>query len=269
MARVVPSLAVRTIEAAFPSLADGTSSDTYLEQSHAPSVALILDVVDQIPTDLRPTNATDLTTFVAACGAMRGALLSWSGGGHPAHAATLRSSPVFGGKHPIAALVLVLRDCPDEAANSEITALAAINDLAAREDIRIDMANAHRALGNGEFKAATVLAGSVIEALLLWRIQQKSDAEIDAALAVVSVTLKAAGKKTPDKRGIEYWHLSDFIGVARQLGILDDLESKGAELAGEFRNLIHPGRVLRTGSRCDQATALTALGAMERIASAI
>jgi hypothetical protein len=38
-----------------------------------------------------------------------------------------------------------------------------------------------------------------------------------------------------------------------------------ADLARDFRNLIHPGRAQRTGADCDRGTALTALAAIELV----
>jgi hypothetical protein len=267
MARVVPSLVARAIELTYrgaaADLENGTRSFGSLQQDQAANIAMVLALLEQIPVELLPTDAKDLVVFHAACGAMRGALASWSGGGHPGHTARLSESAVFGGS-PIVALLRILRSCPDEAASEQASGLEFIQDPDARADIRIDMSNAHRALGNGEFKAATVLAGAVVEALLLWAIKKKPDSELASALAAMTQRAKDAGTKPPDKRGPEFWHLPEFITVADALSILDQTSCKVLGLTGEFRNLIHPGRVLRTGDRCDQSTALTAVGAMER-----
>jgi hypothetical protein len=267
MARVVPSLVARAIEftyrGAAEDLANGTRNFGSLEQDQAPSIAMVLALLEQIPVELLPTDAKDLVVFHAACGAMRGALASWSGGGRPGHTARLTESAVFGGS-PIVALLRILRSSPDEAASEEASGLEFIQDPDARADIRIDISNAHRAIGNGEFKAATILAGAVVEALLLWSIKKKPESELAQAIAAVTLKAKQAGTKPPDKRGPEFWHLPEFVAVAEALSILDQTSCKLLSLTGEFRNLIHPGRVLRTGDRCDQSTALTAVGAMER-----
>jgi hypothetical protein len=47
-----------------------------------------------------------------------------------------------------------------------------LNDPDLAEALRADIATASSALRNGEWKAATVLSGSVIEALLLWALQK-------------------------------------------------------------------------------------------------
>jgi hypothetical protein len=262
MPRIVPQVVARIIEMAYPwaaeTLAGRSAHEGTLSPDQAPTVAMILALAEQIPAELLSPDASDHATFIAACGAMRGALMNWSGGGHPGHAAKLYPNAAFGNRSPIVALLDVLRRSPDEAPSRAAAGLEFIPDPHAREDIRVDVSNAHRALGNGEYKAATVLAGSVIEALLLWAIKQSDSQEIEDAIARLDA-------KAPDKRGPEFWYLGDYIRVARALGVIDDSAATAASLAGEFRNLIHPGRVLRSGSRCDQATALTALGAMQRI----
>ena len=236
-----------------------THTQTQTEAKLEFEVTVSEDGVLQIPSELLPFSADDHATFMAASGMMRGALLSWSSGGSSSFAAKLGASAVFKNRHPVVALLDVLRRSPDETAGIVPVGLEFIIDTSAREDVRIDIANAHRALGNGEFKAATVLAGSVIEALLLWAIKQADGSALDAVLQ------NDENSTVLRKRGAEYWHLSDYIRIARALGSIDDTAAKAATLAGEFRNLIHPGRVLRSGSRCDQATALSALGAMHRI----
>jgi hypothetical protein len=64
--------------------------------------------------------------------------------------------------------------CPDEYPPSATTELLFINDAALREHIRRDLEAANRALNNAEWKAATVLPGAAIEALLHWRLQEPS-----------------------------------------------------------------------------------------------
>lgn len=47
-----------------------------------------------------------------------------------------------------------------------------ISDADLRANLRSDLVAMDRALSNGEWKAATVLAGSVLDALLLWALNQ-------------------------------------------------------------------------------------------------
>jgi hypothetical protein len=65
------------------------------------------------------------------------------------------------------AMYQILRDCPDTFPPSSSTSLVFVDDEELPENIRDDVGAIERALSNSEWKAATVLAGSAIEALLL------------------------------------------------------------------------------------------------------
>jgi len=86
-----------------------------------------------------------------------------------------------------------------------------------RTDLRCDIGAIDRALSNGEWKAATVLAGSVIEALLLWALQQRLPADITTAVT----TLRNSGELTrqPDPN-LERWDLHEYTEVAAHVGII-------------------------------------------------
>jgi hypothetical protein len=131
-----------------------------------------------------------------------------------------------------------------------------ISDAALRDSIRIDISTATSSFNNGEWKGATVLAGSAAEALLLWSIQQK-----------LSPLVQSAARAIPNKpKGPPGdWLLANYIDVAEHLKIIKEDTAKQARLAKDFRNLIHPGKQLRTGQACNKATALSALAAVEHI----
>lgn len=98
-----------------------------------------------------------------------------------------------------------------------------------------------------EWMGATILAGHVIEALLLWALKEKGGS--------------SPFEKSPDKL-----HLHDLIAEAERRGLIT-LECKQlAGLAKDARNLIYPGKATRSGTACSKATALTALSAVYRIA---
>lgn len=70
-----------------------------------------------------------------------------------------------------------LAKCLDEGPATVASSLVFIkgaSDTALRVALQTDLGSVERALSNGEWKAATVVAGSIIEALLLWAINQKS-----------------------------------------------------------------------------------------------
>jgi hypothetical protein len=102
-----------------------------------------------------------------------------------------------------------------------------------------------------------VLAGAAAEALLRWAItERKSKPEVESARA----TRIPNAHKDPNS-----WDLDGYTRVARSLGLIEAETEKQADLAREFRNLIHPGRSTRLAKVCDRGTALSALAAVELI----
>jgi hypothetical protein len=57
-------------------------------------------------------------------------------------------------------------------------------------------------------------------------------------------------------------HLRDYVNEAERLGVI---AKATARLATDARNLIHAGKMARTGLTCTKATALTALAALEAV----
>jgi hypothetical protein len=119
-----------------------------------------------------------------------------------------------------------------------------------------DLSTAATSLHNGEWKAATVLAGAASEALLLWALAQDEAASLLAA--------RTAAK--PEKRPMLEWGLETMIGVAEDRKLIGEATAKQGRLGKDFRNLIHPGRAVRTRQICDKATAYGAIAAAEAIA---
>jgi hypothetical protein len=60
-------------------------------------------------------------------------------------------------------------------------------------------------------------------------------------------------------------HLGDYINDAERLGVIAKATADQARLATDARNLIHAGKMARTGLTCTKATALTALAALEAV----
>lgn len=273
MARVVPSLIVDAIGKIYPwakEVAAGrTGYSGSLGPDQAPQISMLLALLEGLPSDLLPSDASDFTLFEAAKGALRGALVSWSGAPHPGQAAQIAPQPLFGGHSPVVALLRILERCPDETAGPESHPLKFIGDSNIRGDLELDMSTAFRAFGNGEYKAATVLAGSILEAVLLHAITTIEAQKLASTQKAVDQQLVAAKRKKLDSRGPEWWGLADYIQVSLKAGVIDPATAQAADLCRDFRNLIHPGRVLRTGEHCTQATALLALGAMRRVVDVV
>jgi hypothetical protein len=98
-----------------------------------------------------------------------------------------------------------------------------------------------------EWLGATVLAGHVLESLLLWALKKQSSS---------STTQAAYDRQT----------LHELIAEAEKLNLISSEGRQQADLARDARNLIHPGKAKRSNTVCSKATALTALAAVYRIA---
>jgi hypothetical protein len=173
--------------------------------------------------------------------------------------------PEHRGVSPIVLLRQALAKCSDETPAPGTTELLFIKDAELRESIRRDISAAAQDLSNGEWKGATVLAGSATEALLLWAVQS-AERQNKGSSAAAASALASAGKlhRRPDANP-ERWNLIELIEVALQLRLIEANTATQARLGKDFRNLIHPGRALRLGQACDRATALSALAAVEHV----
>jgi hypothetical protein len=149
------------------------------------------------------------------------------------------------GQDAITVIRRVLEKCPDEYPPPTTTKLSFIQDRELRESIRNDVGAAGRAVNNAEWRAATVLAGATIEALLLWKLREQDRDQPDSDL--------------------DRWTLHQYIEEAARLELIKEDTAKAAKLAQNFRNLIHPGRAARLGQKCDRGTAHSTFGALHHV----
>ncbi len=245
---VVPSQIVRLVREHYPQLADHTNLASAAE---AGFLAGILAAVKQLPDGIVPAEMA--TRFAANVGSIEAAIQSCTPDPRRGHLTGLHVSD----------LLALLTVFPDEPFRPDDTALRFIDDAAFRRTLSIDRAAAHRALSNGEWKAATVLAGSVIEALCLWTIRR------EAAETALDTARRLQRERVLGQRGIPddvlSWHAPELIEVAFALGFIEQDTVQVARTTKDYRNLIHPGRELRTGQECTEGVAHVAVGAMQRV----
>jgi hypothetical protein len=86
----------------------------------------------------------------------------------------------------------------------------------------------------------TVFAGAALEALLLWALKR----------AKLSETLR---------RPLDELQLAELIRLAVKNGVIGQACAQQAGLARDARNLVHPGKALRSGDACNKTTALAAV----------
>jgi hypothetical protein len=252
MARVMPSQVMQTIDELFPHAA---SYKTGVQFHAHPQLQALLNLVKDIPDELINVSSADYADLVIAKGTIDEFLAQARARGTGGPMALVKGFDV------VTTIRRVLEKCPDEYPPPTTTELLFIKDEKLRDSIRQDIGAATRALNNAEWKAATVLAGATIEALLHWRLKDRPpDAiEIDEAVNALTVTRK---KPFSD---IDHWDLDQFVEVAAYLDLLTTDTCTAARLAKNFRNLIHPGRAARLAQTCDRATAYSAIGALEHV----
>jgi hypothetical protein len=252
LARVVPSQVVDLIDTIFPWADKPTGQTETLYAGHAERVSVIVDYVEQLPSELVALEGRDYAPFATSLTTMKHALKMW-----PTHGSHFVASTPGFRLNPITLLREALAKCADDAPRPDTADLNFIADNDFRESLRQDVSTAHTALMNGEWKPATVIAGSVVEALLLWSLQQRSATDI--ATSTKSLQLSR------DPKDLLSWILHPLIEVASDLKILNKTTTDQCRIAKDFRNLIHPGRAERLNTRCNRGTALSAVAAMEHV----
>lgn len=242
MARVVPSQIVALID---QNLSDPQSSRLSMGHTNVACLTAIAHLVDELPRELLTISGTDYSDLVCGVQAIRNSVAFWQHNG----TGEIGINGIRG-KNILLILREALQKCPDQIPSPDTAELPFIEDVVLRDSIRLDISTATSALHNGEWKAATVLAGSAAEALLLWAITNAPG-------------LSTFAQKP--KRPPEEWSFAEYIAVAMSLELIKNNTEKLANLAKNFRNLIHPGLAWRRAEVCDRATALTALAAVECI----
>lgn len=103
---------------------------------------------------------------------------------------------------------------------------------------------ANSALGNAEWKAATILGGAAIEAPLHWKLNAPQTAASGLAAGTTNAVCSCRLQRVPPTN-FNQWRLVDFIAVAGELEVPEEATFKQADTACNYRNLIHPGQAAR------------------------
>ena len=253
MSQVVPSQVIALTDKLFPWAKDQRENDhkNALSAEHAYSVAAILDMVEQLPQELITLDADDLANFVSSIATLRTLIQKWQ-----TRDFSFERIPGLRPVSPITLIRRALAKCPDEFPSTGTSELSFIADPGLRQSLRLDISATNSALRNGEWKATTVLSGSVVEALLLWALLSVDPIDIAAA---------ATGLKLKVKPTLEEWVLYEYIEIARELKLIGAKTAMQCQLAKDYRNLIHPGRAQRLGQVCNRGTALSAVAAVEHV----
>jgi hypothetical protein len=133
--------------------------------------------------------------------------------------------------------------------------------------IGLDISAVSTDLQSGEWKGATILAGSCCEALLLFGLQtHETKAPGSVAKAVTAIWPSGNAPNTADLAH-RSWELFSYTEAAHCLGLIADTTKAELGPTRNYRNLIHPAKTIREKVRCDQGTAFVAAGALEHVIS--
>jgi len=134
-----------------------------------------------------------------------------------------------------------------------------ITDPKLKEDIARDLTSLPRLLADEQWKAATVIAGSVVEAILLAKIEEQHPKAIALAASRGWTSKKTGAVLQPDEWGLEL-----LIQAATHLQIITDTEARACSLAQFYRNTIHPG-VARIRNAANEGSAYSAMAAAKTL----
>jgi hypothetical protein len=120
----------------------------------------------------------------------------------------------------------------------------------------------------GAWKSCVVMAGSILEAILLDLLTQDL-AHVTQAMGSLKAPKK--GKKGPVKditKGSldEEWTLANLIDVAGDLGLLPAMDVKAIhQMLRDYRNFVHPRKEKKAAHPCTEAEAMLAKGALDAV----
>jgi hypothetical protein len=136
----------------------------------------------------------------------------------------------------------------DNATANSQQVLGRIKDPLLRDSILLDMREAQRAYESKSFKSAVVMSGSAVEAMALALLQQETA-----------------------ETGLNNKALHDYLGLVKTHNLIPDaalIEMLDNSLR-QWRNLVHPGKVQRTGVSITSGHAEIAIAAMNAFANAL
>lgn len=252
MKNIYPSEVVRFIDEVFPWARPGQEAlrrPLRIDQlSHI--FGALVELVEQIEPELLPADEHKRAQLLVATTQIKELIRIGQSGNFVPHLPNETAG--IGPRDPVSYIRDALADLPDQAVPKSITTLTFLNDSELAEALRADIATASSALRNGEWKAAAVLSGSVIEALLLWALQTAHTTTVQA---------EGIGPKKP----LEQWDMADYIDAAEKFRCIGPNTLTEVRRAKDYRNLIHPGRATRLGIQCDLGAAHIAIGALDHV----
>jgi hypothetical protein len=240
------------MDASFPDLCDetrkaGTPGEIRFGVEYQASIEHLLHRLDALPESALPLHPSDYNELGLAVTYVKAAWRKWERG-EVTH--RLRPDTRSGRENPLTTVRRILAGTPDERQPDDPERFRFIDDLEVRSLLATEYAAVETALSNHEWKATTVLAGALVEALLLFAlspVRQEGSGQLDSP------------------HNFESLSLGDLTELAEKARLIKQSTAAQCRLAKDFRNLIHPGRVRRLGQRCTRGTAHAAFAAVNEV----
>jgi hypothetical protein len=242
MPRVVPSQIVEAIETLFPRWNELDSD--IIGHVFQSDVRTLLGLLEQLPSDLIALPFRHYLEYERC--RLATALQAWSlGGTRPARSVL--------GKNAVERIRRLMMQCHDELPPPE-PEFPFVTDSDTQSRIEERVRAAWINFQAREWIGATTSAAVALEATLLWEVKR-------LMASVVSDPDNQKSGKAPDDMA-----LADLIATAFSQKSISEDTAKQAHLARDARNLIHPGKMARSGTSCNKSTALAAFAAIYRVA---
>ena len=123
-------------------------------------------------------------------------------------------------------------------------------------------AEAVAAFANELYIASVALSGGVLEGILAFAL-------LDQQAKAEQKYREKYPKRASEGSSPADWYLPELIDVAYSLGLVGDSARSGAWAVKDFRNLIHPGKLLEKSPQRWRALAKGALAAIEDISPSL
>ncbi|WP_280807880.1 hypothetical protein [Variovorax boronicumulans] len=135
---------------------------------------------------------------------------------------------------------------PDADAASAMFAGLGLSEVIT-DNLQFRWEEAQRCRSSGAWLSATVMYGSVLEALLATSLES----HLSKAMTAVNAPKDQSGKTLP----LKDWRLEKLLKVASEIGLVNSTVADFGSVLKDARNLIHPGKQLRERSNPEAATA--------------
>jgi hypothetical protein len=254
MPRVFPSQIVEYLKAVFAE--NDPRRFAEFNETIGP-ITGFLDLFDQLPPELIVLSGNDYAVLVQSIGTIRFRTEQWR---QTNDGRAMRAVP-----QALSEAWKLVEKLPDQVPSAPHD-LSFINDPILQGMIGLDIAAVTTALQSGEWKGATIIAGSCCEALLLYGIMTK-DGKTPGSVAQAVRAMGAGRKLNVSDFTDRSWDLSSYSTVAHALGLISDNTKSALHAARDYRNLIHPSKTIREAVKFDRGTALIGAGVIEHVIS--